>query len=140
VGKFFAIFVHVINAHANLLSKMIFLIINITGCAVCLSVPVIRIKTVTLFPQTLLISSALRKQHNTKAYGGKTRKADSQNSDATAPSGRELYHLQFSLHAASPETFGYTLVWLLLYFSKVYLPYLPSTVHFKVPQNCYKEP
>jgi hypothetical protein len=26
------------------------------------------------------------------------------------PSGRELYHLQFSLHAASPETFGYTLV------------------------------
>jgi hypothetical protein len=27
-----------------------------------------------------------------------------------APSGRELYHLQFSLLAASPETFGYTLV------------------------------
>jgi len=23
---------------------------------------------------------------------------------------RELYHLQFSLQAASPETFGYTLV------------------------------
>jgi hypothetical protein len=31
------------------------------------------------------------------------------NSDTTAPSGRELYHLQFSLQAASPETFGYTL-------------------------------
>jgi Lon protease-like protein len=30
-----------------------------------------------------------------------------QNSDTTAPSGRELYHLQFSLQAASPETFGY---------------------------------
>jgi hypothetical protein len=25
-----------------------------------------------------------------------------------APSGRELYHSQFSLQAASPETFGYT--------------------------------
>jgi hypothetical protein len=36
---------------------------------------------------------------------------DSQNSDTTAPSGRELYHLQFSLQAASPETSGYTLVW-----------------------------
>jgi hypothetical protein len=31
------------------------------------------------------------------------------NSDTTAPSGRELYHIQFSLQAASPETFGYTL-------------------------------
>jgi hypothetical protein len=28
----------------------------------------------------------------------------------TAPSGRELYHLQFLLQAASPETFGYTIV------------------------------
>jgi hypothetical protein len=36
---------------------------------------------------------------------------NSQNSDTTAPSGRELYHLQFSLQAASPETFGYTLVY-----------------------------
>jgi len=25
-------------------------------------------------------------------------------------SGRDLYHLQFSLQAASPETFGYTLI------------------------------
>jgi hypothetical protein len=33
-----------------------------------------------------------------------------QNSDTTAPSGRELYNLQFSFQAASPETFGYTLV------------------------------
>jgi hypothetical protein len=33
-----------------------------------------------------------------------------QNCDKTAPSGRELYHLQFSFQAASPETFGYTLV------------------------------
>jgi hypothetical protein len=33
-----------------------------------------------------------------------------QDSDTTAPSGRELYHLHFSLQAASPETFGYTLV------------------------------
>jgi hypothetical protein len=43
---------------------------------------------------------------NTKGYGGKTHKY----SDTTAPSGRELYHLQFSLQAAGPETFGYTLV------------------------------
>jgi hypothetical protein len=33
-----------------------------------------------------------------------------QNSDTTAPSGEELYHLQFPLQAASPETFGYTLI------------------------------
>jgi len=33
-----------------------------------------------------------------------------QNSDTTAPSGKELYPLKFSLQAASPETFGYTLV------------------------------
>jgi hypothetical protein len=47
---------------------------------------------------------------NTKGYGGKTHYNDSQNNDTSAPSGRELYHLQFSLQAASPETFGYTLL------------------------------
>jgi hypothetical protein len=47
---------------------------------------------------------------NTKGYGDKTRWTDSQNSDTTAPSSRELYHLQFSRQAASPETFGYTRV------------------------------
>jgi hypothetical protein len=46
---------------------------------------------------------------NTKDYGGKTHYTDSQSRDTTAPSGRELYHLQFSLQA-SPETFGYDLV------------------------------
>jgi hypothetical protein len=45
---------------------------------------------------------------NTKGYGGKTLQTDSQNTDTTAPSGRELYHLQFSLQADNPETFGYT--------------------------------
>jgi len=45
---------------------------------------------------------------NTKGYGGKTHENDSQNSDKTAPSGTEQYHLQFSLQAASPETSGYT--------------------------------
>jgi hypothetical protein len=35
---------------------------------------------------------------------------DSQNRAKIAPSGRELYHLQFSLQAESPETFGYTLI------------------------------
>jgi len=44
---------------------------------------------------------------NTKCYGGKT---DLQNSDTTAPSGKGLYHLQFSLQAATPETSEYTLV------------------------------
>jgi hypothetical protein len=48
---------------------------------------------------------------NTKGYGGKIHYTNSQNSDTTALSGRELYHLQFSLQAASPETFGYTLVY-----------------------------
>jgi hypothetical protein len=47
---------------------------------------------------------------NMEGYGGKTHYTDSQNSDTTAPSCRELYHLQFSLQAASPETFGYTFV------------------------------
>jgi hypothetical protein len=46
---------------------------------------------------------------NTKDYGGKTHKTDLQNRDTTAPSGRELYHLQFLLQVASPETFGYIL-------------------------------
>jgi hypothetical protein len=36
-------------------------------------------------------------------------------SDTTAPSGRELYHLQFSLLVASLETFGYALVCLYFY-------------------------
>jgi hypothetical protein len=42
---------------------------------------------------------------NTKGYGGRTDWTDSQNSDTPALSGRELYHLQFLLQAASPETF-----------------------------------
>jgi hypothetical protein len=33
-----------------------------------------------------------------------------QYSNQVLPSGRELYRLQFSLQAASPETFGYTLL------------------------------
>jgi hypothetical protein len=48
---------------------------------------------------------------NTKGYGGKTHYTDSQNSDKTASSSRELYHLQFLLQAASSETFGYTFVY-----------------------------
>jgi hypothetical protein len=50
-------------------------------------------------------------RNNTKGYGGKTHYTDSQNGDITAPSGTELYLLQFSLQAASPETYGYTLVY-----------------------------
>jgi hypothetical protein len=48
---------------------------------------------------------------NTNAYDGKTHYTYSQNSDTTPPNGRELYHLQFSLQADSPETFGYTHVY-----------------------------
>jgi len=48
---------------------------------------------------------------NTKDYGSKTHQTDSPNSDTVAPSGRGLYHLLFSLQAAGPETFGYTLVY-----------------------------
>jgi hypothetical protein len=51
---------------------------------------------------------------NTKGYGGKTHYTDSQNNDTTATSGRELYHLQFSLQEASPETFGYIIVSLII--------------------------
>jgi hypothetical protein len=40
----------------------------------------------------------------------KLTRLNSQNSDTTAPSSRELYHLQFSLQAARPEAFGNTLV------------------------------
>jgi hypothetical protein len=47
---------------------------------------------------------------NTKGYGDKTHYTDSQNIDKTALCGRELYHLQFSLQAASPETFGYIFI------------------------------
>jgi hypothetical protein len=50
---------------------------------------------------------------NTKGYDCKTHWTDSQNSDTTARGGRELYHLQFSLQAARPETFGYILVFVL---------------------------
>jgi len=47
---------------------------------------------------------------NTKVYSDKTHYTDSQNGDTTAASGTELYHMQFSFQAVSPETFGYTLV------------------------------
>jgi hypothetical protein len=43
-------------------------------------------------------------------YRGNTYYTELQNSDATAHNGRELYHLQFSLQEASPETFGYAIV------------------------------
>jgi hypothetical protein len=60
---------------------------------------------------------------NTKGYGGKTHYADSQNIDTSAPSGIELYHLQFSLQEASPGTFGYTHVSWLLHFKPEIPPF-----------------
>jgi hypothetical protein len=47
---------------------------------------------------------------NTKDYGGRIHETGSQNSNTTAPGDGELYHLQFPPQAASPETFGHTLV------------------------------
>jgi len=47
---------------------------------------------------------------NVMFYGGKSHYTGSQNRDTIALSGRELYHLQFSLQAASSETLGYILV------------------------------
>jgi hypothetical protein len=47
---------------------------------------------------------------NTRCYPlhrDMTAKLSRLNSDTTAPSGRQLYHLQFSLQVASPEIFGY---------------------------------
>jgi len=43
---------------------------------------------------------------NKKGYGGNTHHTDSQNTQPHLVA--ELYHLQFSLQAASPDTFGYT--------------------------------
>jgi hypothetical protein len=64
---------------------------------------------------------------NIKGYGGKTHYTDSQNSDITAPSERDLYHLQFSLQVASPETFGYTLVQVARVWNKfVLIPFFTS--------------
>jgi hypothetical protein len=58
---------------------------------------------------------------NIKDYGGKTHYTDSQNSDKTAPSGRE---------AASPETFGYTLV--------CNCPYIKPQINFKTYKSTHK--
>jgi hypothetical protein len=47
-------------------------------------------------------------RNNKKGCADKTHYTDSGNGHTTAPSGRELYHLLFSLQAAGPGTFGYT--------------------------------
>jgi len=54
----------------------------------------------------------VEKQH--EGYDCKTHYTDSQNSAITELIGKGLYHMQFSLLAASPGTFGYTLVMLIL--------------------------
>jgi hypothetical protein len=62
---------------------------------------------------------------NMEGYSGKTHYTGSQSSDTTASNGREIYHLQFSLQASSPETFGYTLL-------------LRMTKRISVHKNAYK--
>jgi len=47
-----------------------------------------------------------------------------QNTDITA-SGREPYHLQFSVQAASPESFGYTLIQSEIVFSPYVVKHSP---------------
>jgi hypothetical protein len=59
----------------------------------------------------------------TRGCRGRTHWTDSQGGDAIASGGEEPGHLQFSLRAASPETFGYTLVFTLLWESYI-LKYL----------------
>jgi hypothetical protein len=55
-------------------------------------------------------------RRNIKGYGGKTHYTDSQNSDTSVPSSRQVKHLQFSLQAASPEIFGYPRVCVFMLF------------------------
>jgi hypothetical protein len=45
-----------------------------------------------------------------RVMAAKLTRLTQKNSDKTALNGRELYHLQFSFQATSPETSGYTLV------------------------------
>jgi hypothetical protein len=42
-----------------------------------------------------------------RVMAAKLTRLTQKNSDTTAPSGREVYHLQFSLQPACPVTFGY---------------------------------
>jgi hypothetical protein len=65
-----------------------------------------RTESITKYTLIYLWYCSLRSK--TESYGGKTHETDSQTSDTTVPSGRKLYHLQFSLPVTSPETFGYT--------------------------------
>jgi hypothetical protein len=70
---------------------------------------------------------------NKKGYGSKTHYTDSRNRNTIAPSGRELYHLQSSFQAASPETFGYTLIlpeYITACIQHEQLPYYISSVRF----------
>jgi hypothetical protein len=77
---------------------------------------------------------------NTKGYGGKTHYKDSQNSNTTATSGRELYHLQFSLRAASPETFGYILVYTYIHtYIHTYIYIYKTKVPFSVNKLVYSD-
>jgi hypothetical protein len=51
-----------------------------------------------------------RREATLRVMAAKLTELTHKNSDTIAPNGKELYHLQFSLQAASPETSGYNLV------------------------------
>jgi hypothetical protein len=62
----------------------------------CLRRTALRYEGISKFPDWIYNEINNNKhslRSNTKGYGGKTHYTDSQNSDTTAPSGRELYHL-----------------------------------------------
>jgi len=66
-----------------------------------------RIESITKYTITTINT---RWEATQRGYVGKIHQTDSQNSNTTTYSGRQLYHLQFSLQSASPETFGYLFV------------------------------
>jgi len=55
-----------------------------------------------------------------------------QNSNTTAPSGRELYQLQFSLQVTSLETSGYTLVYAHNFHKKIKLRQIYPPTKFTI--------
>jgi len=74
-----------------------------------------RIESITKYTITTINT---RWEATQRGYVGKIHQTDSQNSNTTTYSGRQLYHLQFSLQSASPETFRYTLLLLSIKYDK----------------------
>jgi hypothetical protein len=92
-----------------------------------------------VYPKVSAYNNKHSLRSNIKDYGGKTHYNDSQNIDTTARSGRELYHLQFSLPAASPETIGYTLLHIFLsVFTSSRMRWTTDVARMGEMRNAYK--